>query len=370
MSLNIVGVWGPVTAVPGVGLSREQTLSFLISSLGLSERRSQWLNSLMDQAGIDWRYTCVDEFCHTSEQQEIPRGAEHWESVLGGLDGRMARYGRHSVALAETAGRQVLEQSGLAPGEVTHLVFVTCTGFENPGPDAELVDRLGLPATVHRLQVGFMGCQAAVQGLRLADSICRSEPEAVVLLICIELGTLHFNPARTDREHLVVSSIFGDGAAAALISRRELAVAPSYFLDYFHSQRVSAGADFLSWKLGEPAFTMGLGRELPDLVRTVVGPFVRSLLPQATPGDRTGWVLHPGGRAVIDAVQETLCLSDEQVAPTRGVLAKYGNMSSPTLLFVMAAMPPCWRSGVALAFGPGLSIEGFQWSRPAASRIW
>lgn len=277
----------------------------------------------------------------------------------------MERFRTASVALAETASRGALERAGVPAAEVTHLVFVTCTGFENPGPDTDLADRLGLADTVHRLQVGFMGCQAAIQGLRLADAICRSDAEAVVLLVCVELGTLHFDPSRSDREHLVVSSLFADGAAATLITRRASAYVPDIQLHFFTSRRVPSGADLLSWRLGEPAFRMGLRKGLPDVVRAEVESFARDLLPPATPGARLGWAIHPGGRAVLDVVQDALGLDAAQVAPSRRVLSEFGNMSSPTLLFVLAAMPKDKRSGVALAFGPGLSLEGFQWSRPS-----
>lgn len=365
----MTGLWGPATAVPGPGLSRQQTLAFLTKSLNLPPRRAVWLSGLMKGAGIERRYTCVEEF-HTDPCLESATSclAVHWESVLGGLEGRMARFRTASVALAETACRGALERSGFSSTEVTHLVFVTCTGFENPGPDTDLTDRLGLPHTVHRLQIGFMGCQAAIQGLRLADAVCRSEPEAVVLLVCVELGTLHFDPSRSDREHLVVASLFGDGAAAALISRRSSAVAPELQLHFFTSRRVPSGADLLYWRLGEPAFRMGLKKGLPGVVRAEVDRFARDLIPPATPRARMGWAIHPGGRAVLDVVQEALGLDDAQVAPSRRVLSEYGNMSSPTLLFVLAAMPEEARSGVALAFGPGLSLEGFQWSRPGRYR--
>ncbi|HCL28220.1 MAG TPA: type III polyketide synthase [Candidatus Latescibacteria bacterium] len=362
------GLWGPVTAVPGPGMSKAQTLAFLTECLDLPPRRAAWLGAVMDVAGIERRYTCVEEFYqHVSGDAATTSAAAHWESVLGGLEGRMARYVKASAQLSEEAARAALQLAELPPEEVTHLVFVTCTGFENPGPDAELANRLRLPDTVHRLQVGFMGCQASIQGLRLADAICRSEPKAVVLLVCVELGTLHFDPSRTDREHLVISSLFGDGSGAALITRRSLAVAPDLRLLKFTSRRVPAGAELLSWRLGEPAFNMGLGRELPEVVRREVCDFVRDLVPPATPKARLGWAIHPGGRAVLDAVQESLELSDEQLAPSRHVLSAYGNMSSPTLLFVLAELPLEQRSGVALAFGPGLSLEGFGWSRPSRS---
>ena len=124
----------------------------------------------------------------------------------------------------------------------------------------------------------------------------------------------------------------------------------------------------LSWRLGEPAFKMGLGKGLPEIVRAEVESFARTLTPPATPMERLGWAIHPGGRAVLDVVQEALGLSAAQVSPSRRVLSDYGNMSSPTLLFVLAAMPQDLRSGIALAFGPGLSLEGFQWSRPGRLR--
>jgi predicted naringenin-chalcone synthase len=208
-----------------------------------------------------------------------------------------------------------------------------------------------------------MGCQAAIQGLRVSDAICRSEPEAVVLLVCAELCTLHFDLTSQDPESLVVASLFGDGAGAALLSRRFLAVRPLCCIVDFASERVPGSEALLTWRLGEPAFQMGLSRSLPDVVGRHIGSFAQRLRPRAAAASRTGWAAHPGGRAILDAVQAGLGLEGEALSASRRTLADHGNMSSATLLFVLDQVVPRHPAGVALALGPGLSLEGLRWVR-------
>lgn len=351
-----VGLWGPGLAVPPHRLARADTVEVLSRILQLSQGRRAWLERLCAGSGIDQRFTCAREFCH---------GTRPWPSAdpFEGLRGRMERFRKLAVPLAAAAAGAALSRAGLPGSAVTHLIWVTCTGLENPGPDLDLAEQLGIDRDAHRLQIGFMGCQAAVHGLRVADAICRSEAEAVVLLVCAELCTLHFDPGRDDAEALVVASLFGDGAAAALLTRRYAAVEPQFRIREFASRRVPEAAGLLTWRLGEPAFRMGLGRQLPGVLAAHVADFSNRLRAPATPADQAGWAIHPGGRAVLDAVGAALRLTPRQMAPSRSVLARYGNMSSPSLLFALDAVPAEATSGVGLAFGPGLSLEGFGWVR-------
>jgi predicted naringenin-chalcone synthase len=354
------GLWGPVTAVPGPGLDREATHRFLVHALDLSPRRAAWLGEVMAAAGIERRYSCVNEFLEPPRAETA--GPDHWEGVLGGLAGRMRRFRTAAADLSVQAASDALSRSGFCAQDVTHLVFVTCTGFENPGADVDLCDRLGLRNDVHRVQIGFMGCQASMQGMRVADAFCRSEPDAVALLVAVELGSLHFDPQRTDRESLIAACLFGDGAAASLISRRSAASVPDFrFLD-FASLRIPDLADLLTWKVEDPAFRMGLARELPDALGAQVRRFVDALAPSAALGD-LGWAVHPGGRAILDTVAAALNLPAMKLAPSRQVLADYGNLSSPTIQFVLSGLPPDWQEGLALAVGPGISLEGLRWRR-------
>lgn len=358
-------LWGPGLAVPPHRLTRRQTVEVLTRILRLSAKRRAWLQRVCDASAVDQRFTCVGEFARYDrlDLSSGPSAVTGEEDLFGGLAGRMERYRKTVVPLALAAAQAALRRAALPGAAVTHLVWVTCTGLESPGPDLDLADQLGVGRDAFRLQIGFSGCHASAHGLRVADWICQSEVEAVVLLVCAELCTLHLDPGRDDAESLVIASLFGDGAAALVASRRSTAVTPQFDISDFASRRVPEAAGLLTWRLGEPAFRMGLGRRLPEAVGACVQDFALQLRPTTTPAEQLGWAIHPGGRAVLDAAGAALGLTPEQLEPSRSVLARYGNMSSPSLLFALDAVPDRFRQGVGLALGPGLSLEGFRWSR-------
>lgn len=274
---------------------------------------------------------------------------------------RMEVYEREGLPLAAAAARKALEAAGARAQEVTHLIFSTCTGFFAPGPDILLIKELGLSPDVKRSVLGFMGCYAGFTGMRQAGEIVASQPEAVVLQVCLELCTLHFQK-RPLPDFLIANSLFADGASAAVFA------APGRFSNALAllvacRSRVASGTlDQMSWRIGPTGFEMRLGREVPSSLGTSVRPFVEDLLKDASLSRRqiAGWAIHPGGRRIISEVQQALELDDAQVSSSAAVLSAYGNMSSATLFFVLDA--ELRRAGrgplVALGFGPGLTMEG------------
>ncbi len=349
-------LWGLGTAVPAHRISQEQACAFMIACLRADAGLTRRLRYLYRRSRIRFRHTCCAQFSGMPE--ELAGEASTAQ--------RMAAYEEHAGPLAAEAAGRALHPSFHAE-EITHLILVTCTGFFAPGPELELIERLGLRPQVRRWQLGFMGCQAALQGLQAADAICRSDPRAVVLLVCVELCTLHFSRQST-QEDLVVNSLFADGAAAALLSapgRRE--GDPLCCLEGFASYVVPGTPGLVSWRVGDRGFRMGLDLKVPQaLARTLPG-FVEELL--ASGGLQQSqvdfWAVHPGGRAILDAAQHSLALEPGALEPARQVLRDYGNMSSPTLLFVLERLLSHRRPGIgaALSFGPGLSLEGMVWSR-------
>lgn len=263
---------------------------------------------------------------------------------------RMAIYAAEAPPLAERAVRALD-----APLEgITHLVVASCTGFVAPGIDQLLAARLGLPATTERLLVGFMGCYAAVAALRSARHIVRSEPDARVLVVTVELSTLHLQPAR-EIEPLLAMLQFGDGAAAAILSADATGLEIG---DPFAAALPDSG-DLIRWDIGDTGFAMHLSGEVPGRIAAAltVGPVRDRLTADGLPD---AWAVHAGGRSILDAVAGALDLRDDALDDSRAVLADSGNMSSATLMFVLARMMdrPIDR-GIALAFGPGLAAEGF-----------
>ena len=279
---------------------------------------------------------------------------------------RMEVYEKWSVDLAEEACRKALRESGAKPAEVTHLIFTTCTGLFAPGPDVLLIGRLGLGSQVHRAVLGFMGCYAGFSGLRMAGQILGAEPEAVVLQVCVELCSLHFQKQALP-DYIVANSLFADGAAAAVYARPGRFPGGLADLVATHSRVEKDSLEHMSWRIGPTGFEMRLDREVPARLKTAAPGFVEELLGRAglKPGGNA-WAIHPGGRKIVEEVQASLGLADSQVRSSFEVLSSCGNMSSGTILFVLdrELRRASQDSVAALGFGPGLTMEGAVLSRP------
>jgi predicted naringenin-chalcone synthase len=272
---------------------------------------------------------------------------------------RMERYNREALPLALEACRRALAESGLRPSEITHLVTVSCTGFGAPGVDVGLIKGLGLKPTTVRTHVGFMGCHGAINGLRTAAGYTGSDPGARVLMCCVELSSVHFyygwNPKR-----MVGNALFADGSAAVVGTPpggadgwRVAATGSCLFPDSEHA---------MSWHIGDHGFDMTLSTKVPNLIQENLRPWVEQWLGEngLTIREVASWAVHPGGPKILASVEECLGLPKGITDVSRSVLSGHGNMSSPTVLFILnelrkaKAPRPC----VALGFGPGLVAEG------------
>jgi alpha-pyrone synthase len=269
---------------------------------------------------------------------------------------RMRFFEDHAFRLA----RDAVEDMGGAAG-ASHLVVSCCTGFYAPGLDLELARHLRLGTATERTVVGFMGCQAALNALKLARHIVRSERSARVLVINLELCTLHLQETE-DLEQLLSYLIFADGCAAGLVTAEPRGLA----LERFHSALIPDSADQITWRVGDQGFDMRLSGRVPASIGRGLPDALRALLDGAAPAL---WAVHPGGRSILDAVEHALELPEAALAASRAVLRDYGNMSSATIMFVLKALmtrAPAGESGCALAFGPGLTAEALMF-RGAAS---
>jgi predicted naringenin-chalcone synthase len=337
------------------------------------ERR---LDVLYRRSGIERRHSCLEDYGR--DPAAFTFYPPDWTGSPPSTARRMAAYRDAALPLARAAAERALARlPGLAPEAVTHLIVTTCTGFYSPGLDVDLVHALGLSPEVARTLIGFQGCHAGLSSLRLADAICCGNPQAIVLAVCVELCTLHFQTAPTE-DNLLANSLFADGAAAAVVAgdpgtgvaarsapgwRRGL-----HFVIERAGSWLAPGTDReMAWTIGDHGFQMGLSALVPRLLGDEVGAFLEQAL-----GIEAGavaafdfWAVHPGGPAILDQVARALGLAPELLAPSRRVLTDYGNMSSPTVFFVLerigtelaATAPGASRRGVALAFGPGLTLE-------------
>jgi predicted naringenin-chalcone synthase len=270
---------------------------------------------------------------------------------------RMALYGAKAPDLAQAAIAKLPALDG-----ITHIVVASCTGFVAPGIDQILCTRLGLQPSVERVLIGFMGCYAAVTALKTARHIVRSEPDAKVLVVTVELSTLHLQPA-TEIEPLLAMLQFGDGAAAAIVEGQGEGLA----LDAPFALQIADTGDLIRWDIGDTGFAMHLSGDVPGRIAAALGdPAIQAIITGGLePTAIDGWAVHAGGRSILDAVESGLGLDSDTLDSSRAVLAENGNMSSSTLMFALeriARKRPA--NGVALAFGPGLAAEGlrFGWT--------
>jgi len=273
----------------------------------------------------------------------------------------MARFETHALDLACRA----VAKLGIAAEReaITHLVVASCTGFTAPGLDQQLVHALGLDAGVERTMVGFMGCAAAVNALKVAHHVVRSEPDAKVLVVNLELCTLHMQET-SNLEEILSALLFGDGCSAALVSAARCGIA---LLD-FKAVTIPDTRDLITWHIGDGGFRMHLSGEVPSQIsRALRQEATRNdpggILRGERPGEVELWAVHAGGRTILDAVEQGLGLSDYALRWSRGVLRDFGNMSSATLMFVLERMMRATREearGLGMAFGPGLVAETFR----------
>lgn len=278
---------------------------------------------------------------------------------IPGTADRMRIYADAAPALALRAIAALRAQTPI--DGVTHLVVASCTGFVAPGVDQIIAAALGLEE-VERTLIGFMGCYAAAASLRSAYHVVRSDPAARVLVVAVELSSLHLQFA-TRLEPLLAELQFGDGAAAALVT----ADAAGLELLTPFTAALPQSHELIRWTIGDTGFEMNLSGEVPTRIAAALQePRVRTLILGDWPVSKVdAWAVHAGGRSILDAVERALALPPDALRESRAVLADYGNMSSATLMFALRALLARggWRSGVALAFGPGLAAEGFRFAR-------
>ncbi len=272
---------------------------------------------------------------------------------------RMECYAREAPPLAIESSRRALEDAGATPGEITHLVTVSCTGFVSPGVEFALIDQLGLSPAVARVNVGFMGCHGALNALRVADGLAMTSPSARVLLCSVELCSLHYSYG-WDTGRVVANALFADGSAAVVASTAVEQHEP-WRLAGCHSFVLPDSPDEMTWRIGDHGFEMTLESVVPDIISAHLEGWVEDWLAQygLSVDDVGSWAIHPGGPRIVAAATRTLGLPESASAPALQVLSEHGNMSSATVLFVLeqlrrtGAPLPC----VAIGFGPGLVAE-------------
>jgi len=346
------------TATPEHAYAQE-AVGLWMQELASDDRQRRLLKALYRASGINSRHTVIPEFGRDFFGRD-----NHGALIEPGTGARNAIYTREAKQLGLKAGRRLLEQlPEIAPGDITHVVTASCTGFFNPGLDYFLVRDLGLPAATERYHLGFMGCYAAFPALRMAAQFCQANPRANVLVLCLELCSLHIQLG--DREdQLLANALFADGAAAALVSARPPAAGrPALQLERFATALVPEGEADMTWSIGDRGFNIALSSYVPKILGANIAGVVDGLLAAAghPRGEIDSWAIHPGGKSILDQIERSLALRPDQLAPSRRVLRDFGNMSSATILFVLrdllADPDGAGRRICSMAFGPGLTVE-------------
>ncbi len=363
MGLAIAGLG---TAVPANHATQDEALVLARIVCCRTEEQATWLPGLYAHSGVRKRHmvfgpdTVRDAHDGTrlSGSPFLPTGTPGDRGPTTGE--RLRHYTEHAGPLAVAAADQALARSGIEAGRISHLVTVSCTGFRAPGVDIEIIKRLGLDPAVRRTNIGFMGCHGALNGLRVARAFVEADPAACVLLTAVELCSLHYNYT-WEPQRMVANALFADGAAA-VVGIAESAAPPDAWRLVGDGARLFPDCeDAMTWIVGDHNFEMSLSRRVPELIARELRPWLETWLAEfgVLLRETTSWAIHPGGPRILSAVQEALGLEAEALVASRGVLADYGNMSSPTVLFILerlqsfGAARPC----VALAFGPGLAAE-------------
>ena len=317
------------------------------------ERARRLFGRMAERSGIEHRFSSLEP---DPAPDRLDRGGFFAAGRFPDTAARMRRFERDALPLAEAA------VAGLPQGwrrGLSHLVLTCCTGFYAPGLDLQLVERCGLDPGIERTLVGFMGCNAAFNGMKLARHIVRSEPRARVLMLNLELCTLHLQETE-DLERLLSFLIFADGCAASLITAEPEGIE----LQRFASAVVPDSKEHIAWRIGGLGFDMHLSGQVPNAIGRGLPPHLEALLGGRPADSIELWAVHPGGRSVLDAVEQTVGLEPEALAASREVLRRYGNMSSATVMFVMERLlrGPAG-DGCGMAFGPGVSVESLLFRR-------
>ncbi len=348
------------TAVPQYKHEQKKIFEFMQTVYALNEKDKRKLKFLYDRCGIDNRYSVLPDYDLPAAEWQFFPASENLEPFPS-MEKRMKVFHQCAAPLSMLAIKDCLKE--FPKQNITHLITVSCTGMSAPGLDLELLELLDLPLTTWRTSVNMMGCYAAIHALKLADIICKADPSANVLLVCTELCTLHFQNINTE-DNITSSLLFGDGSAAVLVTAD--ATAEGLNIDQFYSSVSLKGKKDMVWEMSSTGFQMTLSGYIPELIGEDFDHFVNEALQKKglSKKDITHWCIHPGGKRILEAIHNSLGFSNGQFRHSYDILKEYGNMSSPTILFVLNRIKKTLdkekhNTIFGAAFGPGLTMETF-----------
>jgi predicted naringenin-chalcone synthase len=348
------------TASPPYNVVQRFAADELKKRMGGTPAISRMIDMAANQSGIDQRFIVISDGDEKSTEKFFTKNGNHFSPDT---KTRMIEYEKWSTSLVNKAVKDLSKKNEIDFSSIDRLITISCTGFFAPGLDYELIKEFNISPSVKRTNIGFMGCAAALVGINSVWEAMKQNGSENVLMIAVELCSIHLQTEPT-RDNIVSNMIFADGAAAAFFSNRNISDRRSLEIQFAESFLFENSAKFMGWKIGNNGFEMMLSSELPQIILNSAAPKVKEILMQKKVdiSQIKYWALHPGGRAILDSLQNGLDLSDEQLIPSRKVLREFGNLSSVSILFVLKNIIEneslkkndyC----CAIAFGPGLTME-------------
>lgn len=353
-------------AVPPFKISQDLHHSILESANGIDRGERLLLRNVYRNSGISSRHSVLEEFGNNDEPGNKvfhPAG----KSELVTISRRMELFESFATDLCVDAVKDCMKNSSSSLKEITHLITFSCTGMSAPGVDIRLIEKLGLNRNIERTCINFMGCYAGINALRMAKYIVASQKDAKVLLSGVEICTIHYQKSMS-QDQLIANAIFGDGAAAVLVTSSDQNIVPinrGLILDKFYSEFEPSGIDEMAWRIGDYGFDIKLSTYVPDLIQKNIAGLINKLFVKAGINQKNidWYALHPGGIKILEACEKALNISSEANTYSYEVLKEFGNMSSVTIFFVLKKYFEKLTSGdngkkiLSCAFGPGLTME-------------
>ncbi|MGN6249994.1 MAG: type III polyketide synthase [Ginsengibacter sp.] len=352
------------TALPAYKHEQKNILHFMQNVFAMNEVEKRKLKFLYHQSAIQSRYSVLPDYSLNAGEWQFYPASENLEPFPD-LEKRMDWYNKTAPVLSVKAIEDCIDRK-IKKDEITHLITVSCTGMSAPGLDLQVMEQMNLEKNIFRTSVNFMGCYAAIHALKLADAFCKNDKSAKVIVVCTELCTLHFQKENT-ADNIASSLLFGDGSAALLVTNDSFA-AEGLNIKTFYSEVGFNGKEHMSWQLSSSGFLMRLSGYVPDLIEQDFNHILHNSLENAGLNEDqiSHWCIHPGGKRILTAIEKSTFISNEDLQFSYKVLNEFGNMSSPTILFVLKEIMSNLESKkqknanvFGAAFGPGLTMETF-----------
>lgn len=347
------------TAVPPHRIRQSDIGAFMLKHLSLSEKQQKMLEILYRASGIQYRHSVIPDFGREPENFTFFPKSNDLEPFPK-VSYRMAKYEEEAIKLCVSAVNECLQEK--SPQDITHLITVSCTGMYAPGIDIQLVEQLEMHTDIQRTAINFMGCYASFNALKVADQIVTNNPQNKVLVVAVELCSLHVLK-KTDEDTILSNALFGDGAAAVLVegAQPQLQLAMSSF----YSDLALSGKNEMAWHISDHGFEMKLSVEVPEVIRSGISALTNRLMNRLnlTQADVDYFAIHPGGKRILEVIEQELGITKSQNGHAYEVMKNYGNMSSPTVLFVLQRLMAELKEAdhgkniLSFAFGPGLTME-------------